>query len=282
MTMTQKLFLVRPSNDLLQARWRWPGLMICHVLTLMILLGWLWAPSRQWLDALDMQVFHLLNAPLATSTLWAKIWAVGNMRLTDLAAGCIMLGFIIKGGWIFTGTQVRRALYAFLPVLALLLLIRVGPFAELVKLMHWQHSGPSLVVAGAVRLGELFPAWDAVWHIKDSSVRSFPGDHASVLLLWVLFLWPYATGRQRLLISGLSRAVPAASAGLRRTLEFGYSDRWHRCQPAGFWLGILHTVCRKSCRPAGATERSCVEVPRATAWLAADQSDFRTLVASPP
>lgn len=204
MTMTQKPFLVRPSDDLLQARWNWPGLMICHVLTLMILLSWLWAPSRQWLDALDMQVFHLLNAPLATSTLWAKIWAVGNMRLTDLAAGCIMLGFIIKGGWIFTGTQVRRALYAFLPVLALLLLIRVGPFAELVKLMHWQHSGPSLVVTGAVRLGELFPAWDAVWHIKDSSVRSFPGDHASVLLLWVLFLWPYATGRQRLLISGLS------------------------------------------------------------------------------
>lgn len=201
--MTQNPFPARPSADLLQARWRLPGLVACHVLTLLILFSWLWTPSRQWLDALDVQVFRLLNAPLATSTLWARIWAVGSMRLTDLAAGCIMLGCIIKGGWIFSGAQVRRALYAFLPVLALLLLIRVGPFAELVKFMHWQHSGPSLVIAGAVRLSELFPAWDAVWHIKDSSVRSFPGDHASVLLLWVLFLWPYASGRQRLLIGGL-------------------------------------------------------------------------------
>jgi membrane-associated phospholipid phosphatase len=189
---------------LLQARWYWLGFLTCHALTALILASWLWTPSRQWLDALDVQVFHLLNAPLATSTLWAKIWAVGSMRLTDIGAGCIMLAFIIKDGWIFTGAQVRRALYAFLSVLVLLLLIRAGPFAELVKLMHWQHSSPSLVVAGAVRLAELFPAWDAVWHIKDSSVRSFPGDHASVLLLWVLFLWPYAAGRQRLLISGLS------------------------------------------------------------------------------
>ena len=200
----QKIFYARPSADLLQARWRWPGLVICHLLTALVFASWLWTPSRQWLDALDVQVFHLLNAPLATNMLWAKIWAVGSMRLTDIGAGCIMLAFIIKDGWIFTGAQVRRALYAFLPVLALLLLIRVGPFAELVKLMHWQHSSPSLVVAGAVRLAELFPAWDAVWHIKDSSVRSFPGDHASVLLLWVLFLWPYANGRQRWLISGLT------------------------------------------------------------------------------
>jgi len=46
--MTQK----RPSAELPQARWRWPGLMACHVLTLLILLAWLWAPSRQWLAAL--------------------------------------------------------------------------------------------------------------------------------------------------------------------------------------------------------------------------------------
>lgn len=199
----QNIFQAQPTN-LLQARWHWLGFLTCHALTALILACWLWTPSRQWLEALDVQVFHLLNAPLATSTLWAQVWAIGSMRLADLGAACIMLGFIIKGGWIFKGAQVRRALYAFLAVLLLLLLIRVGPFAELVKLLHWQHSGPSLVITGAVRLGELFPAWDAVWHIKDSSVRSFPGDHASVLLLWVLFLWPSASGRQRLLTVGLS------------------------------------------------------------------------------
>ncbi len=190
--------------DLAQNRWHWRGLTGCHLLALALCASWMWPSGRLLWDALDMHVFRLLNAPLATSTLWAHVWAAGNMRLADIGAGCIMLGFIIKGNWIFAGVQVRRALYAFLAVLVLLLLIRVGPFAELVKMLHWQRSGPSLVVAGAIRLSELFPAWDAAWHIKDSSVRSFPGDHASVLLLWSMFLWPYAASRQRLLIGGLS------------------------------------------------------------------------------
>jgi membrane-associated phospholipid phosphatase len=189
--------------DLFPARWHWPGLVACNLLAVVMIAGWLWQPTRQLWDLLDAQLFHLLNAPIATNSVWAHIWAVGNMRPVDIGVGLIMLAFIIKSDWIFTGAQVRRALFAFLATLALLLLIRIG-FVEALKVFHWQRSGPSLTIDGAVRLTEIFPDWEARWYLKDSSNQSFPGDHASVLLIWAMVLSVFARGRKLVLIWSLA------------------------------------------------------------------------------
>ena len=190
--------------EIVQARWRGPGLIACNLLAVILLGSWRWPPARLLWDRFDAGVFHLLNAPLASNAAWAHVWAVCNMRLVDLGVGLIMLGFLIKGNWIFTAAQVRQALYAFLAVLVLLLLIRVGLLNELVKAMHWQRASPSLTVDEAVRLTDLFPDWARDWHMKDASGRSFPGDHASVLLLWAIFLSPFARGWRRWLVWGLA------------------------------------------------------------------------------
>lgn len=179
---------------MIENRWRASGLIACNLLGLILLASWLWPPSRLLWDRLDGAAFHLLNAPLASSAAWARLWGVSNMRPVDLAVGLVMLGFLIRGNWIFPAGQVRLALYAFVAVLLLSLVIRVGPLNELVKAMHWQHASPSLTVEGAVRLTELFPAWTRDWHMKDSSGRSFPGDHASVLLIWAIFVSFVARG----------------------------------------------------------------------------------------
>lgn len=192
------------NSALLQDRWDWSKLIVCHVIAMLLFISWLWQPSRALWDQLDIQLFHFLNAPLASHSTWAHLWAFGSMRLADMAVGLIMLGFLVKGGWLFAKDQVRTALFAFLSVLFLLLVIRIGLFSPLVKAMHWQHDGPSLVLDGAVRLGNLFPEWDRFSHIKDSSNNSFPGDHASVLLLWAMFLYPFAKLWQRWLIGLLT------------------------------------------------------------------------------
>ncbi len=189
---------------MVQARWRGPGLIACNLLALILLASWRWPQARQLWDRFDTWVFHLLNAPLASNAAWAHVWAVCSMRPVDLGFGLIMLGLLLKGNWIFAAAQVRQALYAFLAVLFLLLLIRVGPFMEVVRIMHWQRASPSLTVEGAVRLADLFPEWSRVWHMKDVSGRSFPGDHASVLLLWAIFLSPFARGWRRWLVWGLT------------------------------------------------------------------------------
>jgi len=186
------------------ARWRLPGLVACNLAALMLFASWRWPRTKLIWDGLDAAAFQLLNAPLAGNALWAQLWGVCNMRPVDLGFGLVMLAILIKGNFIFPATRVRQALYAFVAVLALLLLIRVGPLNELVKAMHWQRASPSLTVEGAVRLTVLFPDWVKTWHMKDSSGVSFPGDHASILLLWAIFLSSVARGWRLWVIWGLA------------------------------------------------------------------------------
>lgn len=198
-----------------EPRWRVRSLVAFHLVALLVLASWLWPATRAAWDAIDLAVFRMLNAPLATSAAWAHAWAIGNMRATDLAVALAMLALLIRGDLIFAAAQVRHALYAFLAMLLLLLLIRAVPFAELVSSMRWQRASPSLTVDGAVRLTELFSSWQGLRHIKDSSGRSFPGDHASVLMLWALFLTPFARGWRRWLVWVLALlfAMPRLVAG---------------------------------------------------------------------
>ena len=183
------------SSQLTQARWCWRELIICNVIALSLMASWLWQPTRRMWDAFDGWLFHLLNAPLANHPIWATIWAIGNMRPVDAAIGLVMLISIIKSNFVFSGAQVRRALYAFLALLLLMLLIRIALFDQVLKLLQWKRASPSLVVDGAVRLTTLFPGWAQKWALKDSSEQCFPGDHASVLFIWTAMLLYFARGK---------------------------------------------------------------------------------------
>ena len=87
-------------TQLTQARWCWRQLIICNVIALLLMASWLWQPTRQLWDAFDGKLFHFLNAPLANHSIWATIWAIGNMRPVDAAIGLVMLVTIIKGDFI--------------------------------------------------------------------------------------------------------------------------------------------------------------------------------------
>jgi membrane-associated phospholipid phosphatase len=188
------------KSDLFPHCWCWSGIATCNVVAVVLLASWLWQPTRQLWDLLDIQLFHLLNAPLSTSPAWAHVWGIGNMRPVDACVGLVMLAVLAKDGWIYSGSQVRRAFYAFLMLLLLLLLIRSGLFVNLVEKMHWTHPSPSLAVDGAVRLTEMFPDWREHWQMKDSAGQSFPGDHASVVLLWAMLLSAHGRGRKLLAV----------------------------------------------------------------------------------
>lgn len=181
------------SDSFLPAAWRPRLLIAIHVFCLLLLLSWLWQPTRDLWNQLDVWIFKLLNDPVHAGGWWAYTWAIGSMRITDVVAGVVMLLVTIKSGLVFTGPQVRRALFGFLGLLVLLLLIRVV-FDRIVDIMDWQRSSASLMVEGSARLSEMFPHWEETWELKDRSSRSFPGDHASVLLTWALFMSAFARG----------------------------------------------------------------------------------------
>lgn len=180
------------STKPITAGWQLKPFIIYQLIAVLILCSWLWNPTRALWNFADDQLFLLLNQPLENHGWWAWIWAVGSLRPMDIAVGLVMLAFLLRGNFIFPAQQVQRALFMFISVLFLLLVMRTL-FSEIIKLLDWQRASPSLVFADAVRLSELFPHWQS-WQPKDSSSTSFPGDHASVMLLWALFLSFFARG----------------------------------------------------------------------------------------
>lgn len=187
------------SSTFINRHWQPRALLVCHIVAIVLLASWLWQPSRELWNAFDLWLFKLLNDPVHAGGLWAHIWAIGSMRPVDAGVGVVMLAVMLKADLIFTGPQVRRALFAFLVALTVMLLIRVL-FSDLVEYMGWQHASPSLVVEGSARLTEMFPAWEERWDLKDSASRSFPGDHASVLLIWAYFMSFFARSWRLLLV----------------------------------------------------------------------------------
>ena len=192
------------NPGLFQARWNLGGLALCNLLPLALLGFWLRPTGQMLCTMFDEWLFGLLNTPLASHATWLHIWAVASLRPFDVVVGIIMLSLLIRGDWVFKAVDVRRAFFGFLSILILMLIIRVL-FSKLVGVMGWQHQSPSMVIKGAVHMSDYFPTWEKAWELKDRSSQSFPGDHASVLLIWALFLGKFSRSLgQFLVIWGLT------------------------------------------------------------------------------
>lgn len=188
---------------LFQARWNIRALVTCNVAALVLLGLWLLPAGKELFTAFDVGLFHLLNQPLATNTVWRSIWAVGSMRPFDIVVGLILLILLIRGDYVFARSQVRQAALGIIAMMVALLVIR-ALFSWVCDHLGWQHSSPSLVVPDAVRLENLYPHINKHLELKDESNQSFPGDHASVLLIWAMFMSLFARrSSQHVVIWGL-------------------------------------------------------------------------------
>lgn len=234
------------NRPLFQARWSWGPLVACTLLPVALLCFWLWPFGQILCLTLDEWLFHSLNAPLADNTLWRYVWTIGSLRPFDIVVGLILLALLIRGNWVFKATQVREAFFGFLVTLLLLVVVRVL-FSKWVAIMGWQHNSPSMVFDNVVHLSDYYPNLEAKWELKDRSSQSFPGDHASVLLIWALFMTLFSrTLLQRLVIWGLAFAVHAAAPGGRRPLGAGRLYRRIADGRAGLGLELLHTAGGKA------------------------------------
>ena len=192
------------NRPLFQARWSWGPLVACTLLPIALLCFWLWPFGQILCLTFDEWLFHSLNAPLADHTAWRYLWTVGSLRPFDIVVGLVLLALLIRGNWVFKASQVREAFFGFLVTLVLLVVVRVL-FSKWVAFMGWQHSSPSMVFDNVVHLSDYYPDLEAKWELKDRSGQSFPGDHASVLLLWALFMSLFSRGLgQKLVIWGLA------------------------------------------------------------------------------
>lgn len=190
---------------LFQARWNIRALVICNVIPIALLCFWLWPVGHALCTALDEWFYLLVNPPLATNTAWRYLWTVGSLRPFDIFVGVVLLALLLKGDWVFKAGQVRQATFGFIVILLLMVGIRAA-FSALCDRMGWQHDSISIVWGDrAVHLSDWYPHLDKKLQLKDQSNQSFPGDHASVLIIWALFMTRFVrSAGQWLVVWGLA------------------------------------------------------------------------------
>lgn len=138
--------------------------------------------------SIDVAVFKFLNETIRDSKPLQYFWAALNHKRMDLVEDVIFLLFFIWG--VVSAPRNKRwhkiAQFVFVIAFAATVVQFVNRTYFRYNTPFPRHS-PSLVVTPCVRISEEIP-WK---HVKDETVASFPGDHATTLLLFGLLYTPF-------------------------------------------------------------------------------------------
>lgn len=191
---------------------KWKPLLLCHLAIGILLGSFLWPPTRAIWEIFDTAVFKSLNHTLEGHP-WVQVfWAFVNHKKADLVEDAIFLFFFILA--IKAAPKEKRirrtAEFIFCIALAGSLIYYVN------RTFLREHTiipreSPSLVVTPCVRLSEEVP-WLTV---KDETIASFPGDHATTLILFSV-LYTFFAGRKLgayACLYAVFRALPRLIAG---------------------------------------------------------------------
>jgi membrane-associated phospholipid phosphatase len=154
--------------------WRPAAFVLGCGLSIALLMSWILEPTRSLWLTLDENVFWALNDSLAWGRGWQIFWAAANNRAVDAVAALSMIGlfavFVLRSGrdrtdfFVAIGLMLTGLLVAAIQIAGAIMVTRLSP---------------TLLLPGALRLSELV-SWIPT---KDAAGDSFPGDHATVLLI---------------------------------------------------------------------------------------------------
>ncbi len=156
-------------------------------------------------QSIDLHFFRWANSLLSSNG--AKtFWALGNHDLTDFVEDFIFLGFYLAG--LFTIPKKDRRLrlmqYILCIVLTALTIILINRVLCR-DILHLKRESPSYVLDDGIRLTD----------VKVNSTKSFPGDHATTVLMFALSYAYYSGWRLGLpaILYALLRCMPRLVVG---------------------------------------------------------------------
>ncbi|MDP6046036.1 MAG: phosphatase PAP2 family protein, partial [Phycisphaerae bacterium] len=141
-----------------------------------------------------------VNGSLMAPGLWRDILAVVNSRLFDLVPAVLMV--VIYSFFVFSGAkQEMRKRIALGLFMSIYMFVSVQTMSNLV--FRFERTSPTKTksVSPSIRISKLYN-----WELKDSSKHSFPGDHATVLLIFNGFVGFYGR-KKRYIIPALATAT---------------------------------------------------------------------------
>ena len=131
-----------------------PALLITlNLLAVLLLISWLWPPTRVWLDFIDFSVFNIFNNSLKTGKVWQTFWAISNWRLFDIIQFVVVFG--IAFFWFFENNKKfakQRIIDYF--IFILLCFFITFTFKIVLWLLDYQRLSPTKIIDGAFRLSK--------------------------------------------------------------------------------------------------------------------------------
>ncbi|MBX3488760.1 DUF368 domain-containing protein [Parvibaculum sp.] len=194
-------------------RWNVRHLLIWTGAAFVLAGSWFWPETRALWDAFDLAIFRALNATVAASDAIAFFWALTGDRRFDYFSALIVL--IIYLVVISRGDLARfRFGVAFGGVVSILLLVIIALQRELIE---YPRPSPTLVLDATHSIRDFIP-WSRA---KEASATSFPGDHATVMMILAL-TWGLGLGRRLGTLAAVLTivfALPRMAAGAHWTTD---------------------------------------------------------------
>ncbi|MGR3912405.1 MAG: phosphatase PAP2 family protein [Candidatus Rhabdochlamydia sp.] len=181
-------------------------------IVLFLYASFLMPTTRLVWDALDQEVFRFLNTYFLKYGPFQYFWALVNHKYMDFVEdGIFLLFFILSIQKTAPHLRSQKTVhYIFSIVLGACIIFFINKLFFRSYAIFPRES-PSLTFTPCIRITEILP-WQL---LKDSTTVSFPGDHATLLLIFGLLYSAFATKKLSLAAWGyvIFRILPRLIVG---------------------------------------------------------------------
>lgn len=197
----------RAATGIFDNRWDLRQLALLSGAAVLLFASWLFPVTRIAWDAVDLAFFRMMNATVALDGSVALFWALTGDRRFDYFSALIVLVlylYIISRG----GMEQLRHGIAYGGAVSIILLVVIALQREWIE---YPRMSPTLMLDATHSIQSWIP-WSRA---KEAAPNSFPGDHATVMMLLTLCWWPAFGRRIGLLALALTIAfaLPRMAAG---------------------------------------------------------------------
>lgn len=172
-----------PVPPFAQPRWDWKGILLFNIMAGLLVISWSYEPLRLFWDAIDEEVFFILNGLLMSSEKWQLPAAISNTKRYDKISAIILIALL---GLYAIAEKENGFTWRLSAVLFLGLYMLVFVYGRRkLGLFEFDRHSPSLVLEPFYDLRETFPH-------KKPKVRahsSFPSDHGAAVLVYGMMFW---------------------------------------------------------------------------------------------
>ena len=171
---------------------KWKPLLLSFGVIAFLLTSFLSPWTAPLWNTLDRAVFKALNGTLEHNTFLQYFWGIINHKRMDLVEDMIFLLFFIGGIKEAARGQRWKKTAEFIAVILLAASVIFFINRNLLRYnVFLPRESPSLVVTPCVKITNEIP-WEG---LKDETIASFPGDHATTLLLFGFLFSAFASKR---------------------------------------------------------------------------------------